>query len=126
MSQAEENFFTREMVYKAEWTQKEIQKVVAYVALEKKPKVEKIKKPGTLKRPRGKKPLKKQQVIHLHQSLGHIHPDKVKDLVKRTKMWNKNTLNAIDDLGVKHVQLNVAKCQTQRKQDPRPLATTTS
>ena len=112
MSQAEENFFTREMVYKADWTQEEIQKVVAYVALEKKPQMEKIKKPGILKKPKGKKPLNKQQVIHLHQTLGHIHPDKIKDLVT--------------SIGVRYVQLNVAKCLTQRKQAPRPLATTTS
>ena len=115
MSQAEENFFTREMVCKAEWTQEEIQKVVAYVALEKKPQTEKIKKPGILKKPKGKKPLNKQQVIHLHQSLGHIHPNKVKDLVKRTKMWNNNTINAIDDLN----RCDTCAAECSKMHDPK-------
>ena len=98
MSQAEENFFTREMVSKADWSQEETENVIAYIARERRPQIEKMKRPGILKKHKEKKPLSKQQVIHLHQSLGHIHPDKVKGLVKRTKMWNNNTINAIDDL----------------------------
>ena len=35
MSQVEESHLTREFVHRAEWTKEEIQKVVAYVALEK-------------------------------------------------------------------------------------------
>ena len=98
MSQAEENHFMREMVNTADWSQEETEKVIAYIAKEKRPQVDKIRRPGILKKYKEKKPLSKQQVNHLHQSLGHIHPEKVKGLVKRTKMWNNNTMNAIDDL----------------------------
>ena len=98
MSQTEENHFMREMVSMADWSQEETEKVIAYIAKEKRPQIDKIKRPGILKKYKGKKPLSKQQVDHLHQSLGHIHPEKVKGLVKRTKMWNNNTMSAIDDL----------------------------
>ena len=43
MSQVEENHLTKDFVQKAKWTKEEVQKVVAYVAMEKKPKMEKIK-----------------------------------------------------------------------------------
>ena len=102
-------------MYKAEWTQEEIQKVVAYVALEKNPQVEKIKEPRILKRSKRKKPLNRQQIIHLHQALGHIHPDKIKDLVKKTKMWNNNTINAIDDLN----RCEICAAEHSRMPDPK-------
>ena len=41
MAQAEENYLTREIVYRAEWTKEETQRVVAYIALEEKPQVKK-------------------------------------------------------------------------------------
>ena len=109
MPQAEENYFTREMVYKAEWTKEETQKVVAYVAREKNPRVEKIKKPGKLKRPRERKPLTKEQIIHMHQALGHAHPDKIRDLVKKT---TPSTL-LLTSFSARYLQLNTAGCPTQ-------------
>ena len=98
MSQVEESHLTKDFVHRAKWTKEEVQKIVAYVALEKKPEMEKIKEPGKLRKPGKRKPLTRDQIIHLHQTLGHIHPDKIKDMVKKTKMWDDNTLKAIDDL----------------------------
>ena len=49
MAQAEENYLIREIVYRAEWTKEETQRVVTHIALEKKPQVEKIKEPKNLK-----------------------------------------------------------------------------
>ena len=115
MSQAEENYFTREMVYKAEWTKEETQKVVAYVAREKNPRVEKIRKPGNLKRPRERKPLTKEQIIHMHQALCHVHPDKIRDMVKKTKRWDNNTIDAIDDL----IQCEVCAAEYSRLPEPK-------
>ena len=114
MSQAEENYLTREIVYRAEWTKEETQRVVAYIALEENPQVEKIKEPKNLKRPRRRKPLTRKQIIHLHQALGHAHPDKIKDMVKKTKMWDENTIKAIDDL----TQCEV--CAVEHSRLPRP------
>ena len=48
MSQVEENRLTNDFVQQANWTKEETRKVVAYVAMEKKPKMEKIKEPGKL------------------------------------------------------------------------------
>ena len=92
----------------------EIQKVVASVALEKKTEMEKIKEPGKLRKPGRRKPLTRDQIIHLHQALGHIHPDKIKDMVKKTKMWDDNTLKAIDDLNRCEV------CAVEHYRLPRP------
>ena len=101
-------------MYRAEWTKEETQRVVAYIALEEKPQVEKIKEPKNLKRPRRREPLTRKQIIHLHQALGHTHPDKIKDMVKKTKMWDENTIKAIDNL----TQCEV--CAVEHSRLPRP------
>ena len=66
--------------------------------MEKKPKIEKIKEPKSLKTQRSKKPLTRTQIIHLHEALGHAHPDKIREMVKRTRMWDEKTITAIEDL----------------------------
>ena len=114
MSQVEENHLTKDFVQKANWTKEEARKVVAYVAMEKKPKMEKIKEPGELREPGKGKPLTKDKIIHLHQTMGHLHPNRIKDLVKETKMWDNNTLKAINDLN--HCEV----CAVEHNRIPRP------
>ena len=114
MSQAEESYLTREIVYRAEWSEEEIEKIVAYVALENEPQMERIKDPKGLRRPRRREPLTRNQIIHLHQALGHAHPDKIKEMVKKTKMWDDNTIKAIDDLAQCEV------CAVEHNRLPRP------
>ena len=57
MSQVEESYLTREIVYRAEWNKEETEKIVAYVALEDEPQMERIKEPEGLRKPRRKEPL---------------------------------------------------------------------
>ena len=76
--------------------------------------MEKIKEPGRLRKPGRKKPLTREQIIHLHQALGHVHPDKIKDMVKKAKMWDDNTIKAIDDLNQCEV------CAVEHNRLPRP------
>ena len=64
MSQVEENRLTNDFVQQANWTKEETRKVVAYVAMEKKPKMEKIKEPGKLKEP-GKRKLGQADLVSL-------------------------------------------------------------
>ena len=90
MAQAEENYLIRETVHRA--------RVVTFIALEKKPQIEKIKEPKSLKRQRMREPLTRKQIIHLHKALGHAHPDKIKEMVKKTRMWDEKTITAIEDL----------------------------
>ena len=105
---------TKDFVHRAKWTKEEVQKIVAYVAMEKKPEMEKIKEPGKLRKPGKRKLLTKDKIIHLHQTMGHLHPNKIKDLVKETKMWDNNTLKAIDDLN--HCEV----CAVEHNRIPRP------
>ena len=79
--------------------------------------MEKIKEPKNLKRPRQREPLTRKQIIHLHQALGHAHPDKIRDLVKKTKMWDNNTINAIDDLN----RCEICAAEHSRMPDPKEV-----
>ena len=85
-------------MHKAEWTKEKTQRVVTDIALKKKFQVEKIKKPKNLKKPKKKEPLTRKQTTHLHKALGQAHPDNIENVVKKTKMWDENTIKAIDDL----------------------------
>ena len=114
MAHAEENHLIREIVYKAEGTKEETQRVMTYVALKKKPQEAKIKEPKNLKRPKRRELLTRKQTIHLHRFHSHVHHDNIKSVVKKKKMWDENTIKARDDLtrcGL--MQLNIAGCPVQ-------------
>ena len=85
----------RKTVYRAKWTKDETQRLATYMAKEKNPWVEKIKETKKLKTQKMGEPLIRKQITHLHQAHGHAHPDRIRDMAKKTRMWDKNTIKTI-------------------------------
>ena len=114
MSVQEENLLTRNILDSVEWSLEENQKVVAYIAREEDADITKIRKPEEISKQKKSTPLTRAQIIRLHQALGHASKDKIKDMVKRTKLWNNETLQAIEELA------NCEICAVEHNRLPRP------
>ena len=114
MSDQEDQVLTRLIVDKADWTIDETKKILTYLASTEEPEISKIMKPEIIKKMKLRKPLTKQQIVRLHQALGHAHRDKIKDMVKNAKMYDDNTLKHIEDLA------NCEVCAVEHNRLPRP------
>ena len=116
MSNQEDAYLIREMTNRADWTVSEVKKIVTYLAEEESPEISKLTNPTEIKTKQRKqrKPLNKQQIIRLHQALGHAHRDKIRDMVKSSKMFDDQTLKYIDDLAGCEV------CAVEHNRIPRP------
>ena len=114
MSEQEDQLLIREMVDRADWTNREVKNIVTYLATDASPDVTVIKAPEKLNNKKLNKALTKQQVIRLHQSLGHAHRDKIKNMVKQTKLYDDNTLRFIDELE------NCEVCAVEHNRLPKP------
>ena len=114
MSAQEENLLTRNILNTANWSQEENQRVVAYIARQEEADITKIKEPEKIPRPRRTEPLTKAQIVRLHQALGHANKDKIMTMVKATKLWNNETIRAIEDLADCEI------CAVEHNTLPRP------
>ena len=114
MSEQEDKLLIREMVDRANWTDSEVKNIITYFATETSPDVTVLKAPEKLKNKKLNKALTKQQVIRVHQSLGHAHRDKIKNMVKQTKLYDDNTLKFIDELK------NCEVCAVEHNRPPKP------
>ena len=61
-----------------------------------------------------KKPLNQKEVNKLHHVFGHAHPDKLKQIIKKSGKYNEITLEAIEKLRSCEV------CQVENSRLPRP------
>ena len=114
MSKQEDLLLIREMVDRADWTNSEVKNIITYFATEANPDVSVIKAPEKLNNKKLNKALTKQQIIRVHQSLGHAHRDKLKNMVKQTKLYDDNTLKFIDELK------NCEVCAVEHNRPPKP------
>ena len=114
MSEQEDQLLIREMVDMADWTNNEVKNILTYLATENNPDITKIKAPERINSRRSNKPLTKKQIIQVHQSLGHAHRDKIRNMVKATKLYDDNTLRFIDELADCEV------CAVEHNRVPRP------
>ena len=115
MSEAENNLLTREITARADWTDSQIQNIVTYIASEENNiDVRKIKKPERIRKTKMKEPLSRQQVFRLHQTLGHINKDRLKEMIMKTKFWNEETIKAVEEVE------NCEICAVEHNRLPRP------
>ena len=63
------------------------------------------------------RPLRRKEVHKLHHFWGHIHPEKLKGIVKRSGKWNEETMRAIEELK------NCEPCKVENKRPPKPKST---
>ena len=114
MSEEEDKLLVREMVDKADWSDSEVESIITYLAAERQPDITKIKSPHKINKQKADGPLTKQQVIHVHQALGHVHRNTLRDMVKKTKLWNNDTLRFIEELEDCEI------CAVEHNRPPKP------
>ena len=118
MSRQEDELLIRDIVDIGikEWSDQEVDNIITYIASEDQPDISKIRAPEKINNKNNKinKFLTKKQINHVHQALGHVHSKTLRDMVKRTKLYDDNTLKAIEDLK------NCEVCAVEHNRPPKP------
>ena len=127
MSEDDDRDVIKRVVQRAEWDNQEISQLVNYTLEQNSTEslVEAIRRPpGQMKvflakagQTKAKTPLGKEEINRLHHYWGHIHPDKLKDLVMKSGRYDDNTLQFIKDLK------NCQPCKVEARRPPRPKST---
>ena len=130
LSQDDENHFITKVIGAQDWTSQELRQVINMVVSTEKEedRAEIIKRPtGDVatyiahnkgnRKVDSSRPLRRKEVFKLHHFWGHLHPDKMRDILKRANKVNDETENAIEDLR------ECEPCKVENRRPPKPRAT---
>ena len=123
LSEQDDRVRTRDFVEHEEWTEgfsntainyliSEEKKDLSHLLIHSQADMEKVLL--TKHRKGDKKPLSPAEINKLHHTFGHVHPDKLKQIVKNAGKYNKETLAAIERLRDCEV------CKVENSRLPRP------
>ena len=123
LSRQDDKIKTRQLVESEDWNANYSNTVLNYLLLEKKNDItaliinteKQLERVLISKHKKGdRKPLTEEEIIKLHHTFGHVHPDKLKQIVIKASKHNQKTLAAIEKLRECEI------CQVENSRIPRP------